>query len=86
MHSLQIERIANGVCFEILFVALSAIVLANNLGTIGKNINMAMIKKRYELADFILLFLQNEDVLLTKQHTQERQVSDLSGFTYQPIG
>ena len=29
-------------------------------------------------ADFTLLFLQNEDVLRTKQHTQEQYVSDLS--------
>ena len=29
-------------------------------------------------ADFTLLFLQNEDILHTKQHTQEQYVSDLS--------
>ena len=51
------------------FVALSAIV-AINLGLTGKMYGVR--------ADFTLLFLQNEDVLHTKQHMQERYVNDLS--------
>ena len=71
MNALKVLTLAwqISVCFEILFVALSAIV-AINLECDWENVNMTMGKKTL-WADFTLLFLQNEDIVHTKQHTQE---------------
>ena len=52
--------------------------VAINLGVTGKMSIIYGDGQKTLRADFTLLFVQNEDVLHTKQHTQEQYVSDLS--------